>query len=222
MKPNTIVLRLGGPPGSGKSTVADSFATGWLRGMLRWEFQADEGDGNPHQRTRGIRLVDFTDEKSGNIVIIDLGGQGIYFMTHQALIAVEGAPVINAIVVSSLRNLEQLQLEASEWAGFFACQVCPGSARQPLLFFSTRADRATLQQKTTVMRVFDKIKTDYSSYFTFPCLPFLLDARKSRSAVIQKLRNEIHNLLQEVLNVSVQIGSSSVPLTLSDCQMLGP
>ena len=121
MKPNTIVLRLGGPPGSGKSTVADSFATGQLRGIFRRESQADEGDGNPHQRTRGIRLVDFMDDNSVNGVIIDLGGQGIYFMTHQALISVDGAPVVNALVVSSLKELAQLQADASEWACFFAC-----------------------------------------------------------------------------------------------------
>ena len=203
MKPNTLVLRFGGPPGSGKSTVADSFATRKLRGIFRWESQADKGDRNPHQRTRGIRLLDFIDDKSVNVVIIDLGGHGIYFMSHQALVSADGAPVINAIVVSSLTELDRLQSDALQWAGFFACRVQPCSSLQPLLLFATRGDRATSSQKATVMSVFEKIKTDYAHYFTFPCQPFILDGRKSRSVEMIELRTEIRNLQQEVLNVRI-------------------
>ena len=202
MKPNTIVLRLGGPPGSGKSTLADTIATGKLRGFFRWESQRDEGDGKPRQRTRGVRLVNFTPDESVNVVMIDLAGQGMYFTSHQALISVEGMPVINAIVLSSLKKVQQLEQEALQWANFFACRVQPGSLLQPLLLFATRADQAMPEQKAVVAAVFHKLKNEYCNYFTFPHKPVIMDARKSRSVEIKTLRTTIYNMIQEVLNVS--------------------
>ena len=58
-KANTVLIRVAGPPGAGKSTLVKSLTTSRLRGFFRWESQTDEGDRNFQTRTRGIQVDSF-------------------------------------------------------------------------------------------------------------------------------------------------------------------
>ena len=202
MRPNTGILRLGGEPGAGKSTVADTLATGRFKGLFRNESQPDEGDQNPHQRTKGMRLVEVADKDSAKIMIMDLGGQGEYFMTHQALVTVDGMPVNNGVTLSVLKAKARLRYEAKRWASFFACRSRPGAVRQPLIFLATRKEKANVDQKSNMADVFLEISCEFAKFFKFPYRPFLIDARKSYSLEMVEVRVSLRCLMQEVLNVS--------------------
>ena len=61
---NTVLIRVVGSPGAGKSTLVQSLRTSRLWGFFRWESQADDGDKNFHTRTKGIQ-VDSYEDSSG-------------------------------------------------------------------------------------------------------------------------------------------------------------
>ena len=202
MKPKCVVLRLVGPPGSGKSTVAESLQTGRGPGLIRWERQADTGDTNSKQRTKGMRCTKFIEESSSEFMIMDLGGQDEFFASHQTLVSFGDTPAINGIVLSSQMDKEEMRTEAVKWAGFYACRVHHDSAPQPLIFIFTRHDKVTLQQEKDAADVFKEVNRTYHGYFSIHDEMLFIDARKSWNGPMKVLRSTLSQLWKQVIEVS--------------------
>ena len=201
VRPNCVVLRLAGPPGSGKSTIGETLCTGYWAGFFRWERQVDTSAANSEKRTKGMRCVKFINGKSSEFMIMDLGGHDEFYASHQTLMSFEDTPAINGIVLSTLMEAEEMQREAMKWGSFYACRVRPDSPQQPLIFILTRQDKATLQQKKNAMDAFLQVKDTYNSYFDFPYEPLFLDARKSWNKPMKDMRRKLSQLRTKVLGV---------------------
>ena len=74
--PDSVAVRLGGPPGAGKSTLTEALQVTRVQGFFRYERQTDEGAANIQQRTKGINCHSFVDENASLFTIFDLGGHG--------------------------------------------------------------------------------------------------------------------------------------------------
>ena len=133
--PDSVAVRLGGPPGAGKSTLADALQVTWVQGFFRYESQTDEGATNVCQRTKGINCQMFVDEKSSRFTIFDLGGHGEFLATHQMFIGDGSVPVIDCVVVSALD--EKLKDNALKWCSLFASRNQPIAKPWPLLLVAT-------------------------------------------------------------------------------------
>ena len=168
---NSVAIRFGGPPGAGKSTLADALKVTRVRGFFRYESQTDERATNMHQRTKGIKCRTYVDKKSSRFTIFDLGGHGEFLATHQMFIGDGSVPVIDCVVVSALD--EKLKDNALKWCSLFASRNQPVATPWPLLLIATRADKATQQQKDAVMSVYCDIEQTFSEHFQFPCSELL-------------------------------------------------
>ena len=198
-KPTTVAIRFGGPPGAGKSTLAESLKVTRLRGFFRFESQADEGAANPQQRTKGINCQPFVDETSAQFSIFDLGGHGEFLATHQMFIEDGSVPVIDCVVVSALDD--SLETNALKWCSLFASRNRPTSTPWPLLLIATRADKADDKHHKSVLGVFHKLKKMFGDYFRFTLdKPLFVDARKSWSELTVVLRCTLSELHSELVN----------------------
>lgn len=200
--PTTVLIRVGGPPGSGKSTFVDSVLVGQLSRLFRWESQADRGDSDLDRRTRGLRCEAYTDEHSARFVFMDLGGQASYFPGHQTIISSEKVPSINAILLPAIASKATLSRAADRWATFFACKAQPSAARRPLLILASREDKATDAHRRNVLKVAADLQKKFKNYFSFPYDPFFLDMRKSGSRGMGRLRKALSCLHKQVLLAS--------------------
>ena len=200
--PSAAMIRLGGPPGSGKSTLADSLTKDRASAMFRWESQADEESDDPRARTKGLRHLDWTDEKGAKFVITDMGGQDTFFLAHQAFVAYDGVPAINAIVVSSLKKEKMLE-EVRSWGGFFACRARPDATKPHLLLIATRFDRASPEDVANVGEAHRLLRAEFGENFHLLELPFMIDGRKSWGDSMRNLREALHGVHGVVMDPAV-------------------
>ena len=198
-KPTTVAVRLGGPPGAGKSTLAAALQVTYLRSFFRFEFQADEEASNMQRRTKGISCQSFTDGGSSEFAIFDLGGHGEFLATHQMFIGDGRVPVIDCVVVSALDDLAEEQ--AFKWCSLYASRNRPTSNPWPLLLIATRADKARHEHRLGIFSIFHKIKATFADYFRFPVdVPLFIDARKSWSELTINLRRTLSELHSQLIN----------------------
>ena len=197
--PDSVAVRLGGPPGAGKSTLANALQVTRVQGFFRYESQTDEGATNMHQRTKGIKCHNFVDESSSRFTIFDLGGKGEFLATHQVFIGDGSVPVIDCVVVSALD--ENLKNNVFKWSSLFASRNQPVAIPWPLLLVATRADKATQQQKNAVISIYLDAERAFSEHFMFPCSePLFIDARKSWNELTIELRQVLNQLHQVLLD----------------------
>ena len=198
-KPTAVAVRFGGPPGAGKSTLANTLQVTRLRSLFKNENQADEGAENMQRRTKGIACHSFTDDGSSQFTIFDLGGHGEFLTTHQMFIGDGSVPVIDCVIISAVdRSSEK---HALRWCSLFASRNQPTSTPWPLLLVATRADKATEEQKRAVFGILCKIRERYSGFFRFLVgKPLFLDARKSWSELTIILRRTLAELHKQLIN----------------------
>ena len=210
--PDSVAIRFGGPPGAGKSTLANALQVTRIQGLFRYESQTDQGATNMHQRTKGINCHTFVDEKSSRFTIFDLGGHGEFLATHQMFIGDGSVPVIDCVVVSALD--EKLKDNALKWCSHFASRNQPVDTPWPLILVATRADKATQQQKNAVCSVYCDVKQTFNEHFRFPCSwPLFIDARKSWSKLTVELRQVLSRLHREL----VDHGDSQLKPAICQC-----
>ena len=197
---DTVVIRFGGPPGAGKSTLAGALRTTRLQGLMRRENQTDEGATNAKQRTKGINCNTFIDNNSAcKFRILDLGGHSEFLATHQTFIGDGTVPVIDCVVVSALES--SLEESAMKWCSLFASRNQPTPSPWPFLLIVTRADKANDYQQHSAMSAFHNIKRTFGEYFRFPFdKPFFIDARKSWKPLTVNLRRALSKLHGNLLS----------------------
>ena len=146
---NTVLIRVVGSPGAGKSTLVESLTISGLWRIFRRESQPDEGDANYQKRTRGIQVVTYTDSSDTVFRILDLGGQDDFAAANQLFIGEGKIPVINLIVISLLKTFAEMQDEVMKWSAFFASR-CDSSIfgqkpehYQPVIVVATRSESKT-------------------------------------------------------------------------------
>ena len=137
-KANTVLIRVAGAPGAGKSTMVKSLKT---KAFIRWEGQRDEGEKNSRKRTKGIRIKCFTDDNGHVCRILDLAGQEDFAASNQLFVGEGEIPAINIITISLLYDLIEMKAEVHKWTAFFASRCdCYNS----LLLFDSRHSDTTV------------------------------------------------------------------------------
>ena len=210
---DTVLLRIGGPPGAGKSTMVESLKTSRLYGAFRRESQTDEGDKNYLTRTKGIRVHTYKNNRI-RYQVLDLAGHDDFAAANQLFIGQGHVPIINILVLSSLMDSVVLEDEVMKWCAFYASSYqdssqpehtmsgAAHSARQhnqPMLFVLTRSFEASEKDNTSVYDVFAEAKRRFSKFLLFHDIPLFVDARKSWTMEMKKLRQVLNHLKEIVL-----------------------
>ena len=212
---DSILLRVGGPPGAGKSTLVGSLKASRLSAIVRRENQADEGVRNYLARTKGIKVHAYKDKRGTQYHVLDLGGHDDFAAAHQLFIGQGEVPIINAIVISSLSEREEMLKETMKWCAFYASRYRPRSAmgqtsdptsnhrQQPVVVIATRLGEANVDQKRIVFETFGLAKQRYGGFLGFQDGPSFLDARKSWAEETQALRRTLASLKKNLLQRSL-------------------
>ena len=197
--PAMVVVRFGGPPGAGKSTITRSLKVPRWMSYFIDENEDDEAYFNMHQRTKGIDRQELTDINAAGFAIFDLGGHGEFLATHQMFIGDGTVPVIDCVVVSMQEPSPEEA--AFKWCSLFASRNQPSPTPWPLLMIATRADKASDSEMHTMQRVYHAMKQTFTGYFCFPYdQPFFIDARKSWKEATVVLRHALSKLHQDLLS----------------------
>ena len=202
---NTVLIRVVGPPGAGKSTLVKSLRTSRLRGFFRWERQPDEDDKNFQARTRGIQVDSYEDSNGTLCRILDLGGQEDFASANQLFIGEGQIPVINIITVSALKPYSEMKEEVLQWSAFFASRkdnqaAMQEPALQPVIVAATRSERADPPQEQNVREAVHQADISFGKFLDFQHGPVFLDARKSRGRGIGELRCMLADVSKHILN----------------------
>ena len=199
----TVLLRIGGPPGAGKSTMARSLKTTRLRGTFRRESQADEGARNYLARTKGIQVHVYKDDGTTRYHVLDLGGHDDFAAAHQLFIGQGKVPIVNMLVISGLLECSEMLKEMMKWCAFFASQSLPplteasaldggpDQPQQPIVVVATRLREAGPENKRNVISCFGKAKLHYQKFLDFQQGPMFIDARKSWDEATIALRQTL-------------------------------
>ena len=210
---DSILLRIGGPPGAGKSTLVQSLKTSRLRGTFRKEDQPDEGIRNYLARTKGIKVHHYKDDSGSQYHVLDLGGHDDFAAAHQLFIGQGEVPTVNTIVISSLSEREDMLKETMKWCAFYASRYRPrlqagqassrpglDSPQQPVVVVATRLAEADAGNRRNVIDSFGKAKQRYTRFLNFQDGPLFVDARKSWAEATRALRRNIAKVKESLLN----------------------
>ena len=201
---NTVLIRVVGSPGAGKSTLVDSLRTSRLRGFFRRESQADEGDRNFQTRTRGIQVDSYEDRNGALCRILDLGGQEDFAAANQLFIGEGQIPIINIIATSAIQSFTDMEEEVLKWSAFFASRhdnktVHQEPDRQPVLVVATRSESASFAEMENVEKAANRAKQSFGQFLDFQHGSVCLDARKSWSQGMKQLRNLLAEMTKKLL-----------------------
>ena len=201
---NTILIRVVGSPGAGKSTLVDSLRTSRLWGFFRWESQADKDDRNFQTRTRGIQVDSYEDRNGTLCRILDLGGQEDFAAANQLFIGEGQIPIINIITTSAIKRFDDMEEEILKWSAFFASRhdnktFRQKPDRQPVLVVATRSESASPTQMENVDKAANRAKRSFRQFLDFQHGSICLDARKSWSQEMKQLRNLLAEKTKTIL-----------------------
>ena len=201
---NTVLIRVVGSPGAGKSTLVDSLRTSRLWGFFRWESQADEDDRNFQTRTRGIQVDSYEDRNGTLCRILDLGGQEDFAAANQLFIGEGQIPIINIITTSAIKRFPDMEEEVMKWSAFFASRhdnktFRQKPNRQPVLVVATRSESASPTQMENVEKAANRAQRSFGQILDFEHESVCLDARKSWSQGMKQLRNLLAGMTKTIL-----------------------
>ena len=203
---NTVLIRVVGSPGAGKSTLVKSLRTSRLWGFFRWESQADEGDKNFQTRTRGIQVDSYEDSNGTCYRILDLGGQQDFACGNQLFVGEGQVPIINIITISSQEHVSAIEDGVLKWSAFLASRLDRSNIqqeahRQPVIVVATRSESATTTQKDNVEKAVDKANRfdAFGNLLNFRHGPEFVDARKSWGHGMEKLRLLLASVAKNIL-----------------------
>ena len=202
----TVLLRIGGPPGAGKSTLARSLKATRLQGTFRRESQTDEGARKYLARTKGIQVHVYKDDDSTRYHILDLGGHDDFAAAHQLFVGQGKVPIVNMLVISGLLECSEMLKEMMKWCAFYASQSLPplteasaldggpDQPKQPIVVVATRLREASPENKRNVISCFGKAKLNYQKFLDFQEGPMFIDARKSWDEATIALRQSLASI----------------------------
>ena len=201
---STVLIRVVGPPGAGKSTLVKSLTTSRLWGFFRNENQLDEGDKNFSTRTRGIKVKSHVNKSGLLYRILDLGGQDDFTAANQLFMGEGQVPIINIMTVSLLKDYPELETEVLKWSAFFASRCEDRSSRlksqlQPVILVATRNESARAADRENAEKAMIQAISSYGTFLDFQAEPVFVDARKSWNGDMEALRVLLANVAEKLV-----------------------